>query len=676
MSDYLDEVFGPSGLLARRFQGYTPREGQVALARAVDAAIANGEHLIAEAPTGTGKSVAYSVPAAWRAVHESLRVVIVTANIALQEQLVRKDLPLLKEILGPVLSRDFTYALLKGRNNYLCLNRLENGYDEPPRADDFVKIDDIVKWSRTTKTGDKSELPFEPEARVWNRFSVSSDDCSGKDCDYVEQCWAQAANERASTADVVVTNYHLFFADMQVRDMTGDMAFILPRYDVAILDEGHKAVDIARDFFGGQVTEGAVRRSVSMVDAIARSGMDETIADFFEQLRNYRRSPAYKARLRQPNVLNWEPLHQTLRDACSHYEFVWKELDRKLEDMDLSERRPVRRRMRKIVQRWRRADEIDAQLLEAMTLPTPARPEDMRVHFIEEDGDRVKLCVSPVHVAEKLQESLFSQTLSVTTTSATLAVRGSFDFVTKELGVNLGDQQAKTLEAPSPFRWGEQALLVTPHGLPDPSKDRAKHEALVTETCARVIEEAKGRTLALFTSKRGIDNAYRRVIHTGYRILRQGEMPRTKLIDEFRRDVSSVLLGTESFWAGVDVPGESLSCVFIDRLPFIPPDDPILDALQAQDRECFMKYSVPKAIIAFKQGFGRLIRTATDRGVVVCMDGRLTTKNYGRMFLDSLPPVMRSSDIADVGRFLRGEQIQGGVVAVPPVSGGASLVNW
>lgn len=675
MSGYLDEVFGPNGLLAHRFKGYTPREGQVALARAVDRAISEGEHLVAEAPTGTGKSVAYAVPSAYHAVQQGIRVVIVTANIALQEQLVRKDLPLLREILGPVLPRDFTYALLKGRNNYLCLNRLENGYDEVPRSDDLIKIQDIVKWSSETKNGDKSELAFEPESRVWSRFSVTSEDCSGKDCDYFEQCWAEAANEKAAAADIVVTNYHLFFADMQVRDMTGDMAFILPRYDVAILDEGHKAVDIARDFFGGQVTEGAVKRSVSMVDAITRVGMDETISDFFEQLGNYRRSPVYKARLRQPNVVNWEPLHQVLRDACSHYEFVVKELDRKLEDLDLSERRPIRQRMRKILQRWRRADEIDAQLLEAMTLPPPKRPEDMRVHFIEEDGDRIKLCVSPVHVAEKLQESLFSQTLSVTTTSATLAVRGSFDFITNELGVNLGDQKARTLEAPSPFRWGEQALLVTPHGLPDPSKDRAKHETLVTETCARVIEEAKGRTLALFTSRRAIDLAYRRVIHSGYRILRQGEMPRTKLIDEFRRDVSSVLLGTESFWAGVDVPGESLSCVFIDRLPFIPPDDPILDALQAQNRDCFMKYSVPKAIIAFKQGFGRLIRAATDRGVVVCMDGRLTTKNYGRMFLDSLPPVTRSSDIADVGRFLRGEQIHG-LASTSIAGGGASFVNW
>jgi len=672
MSDYIDDVFGPTGLLAKRFTGYAPRQGQVDFARAVDHAIANGEHLVAECPTGTGKSIGYAVPASFHASQEKLRVIIVTANIALQEQLVRKDLPLLADILP----WKFTYSLLKGRSNYLCVDKVENGSREPLHPADAMLNSEIEQWIRGTETGDKSELAFEPEPRLWGRYSVGSDDCHGKDCDFFEQCWANAARLQAAEADIVVTNYSLLFADMQVRDMTGDMVSILPRYDIVILDEGHKAVDIARDFFGAQVTEGAVKRAVGLVPAIERDGMDEVIEDFFEQLRNYRRSASYKARLRTPHAVKWDGIHQVLQDAESFYNHKWNELDQKIEwGVEPHERRALRKQQRKINQRCERTKEIREQIVEAMVLAKPARPEELRVHFLEEEGERIKLCASPVYVAERLQESLFSQTLSVTTTSATLASRGSFDFIIKDLGV----EKPNTLIAASPFRWGDQALLVTPTGLPDPTKERAKHAALVTETCAKVIMEAGGRTLGLFTSRRGVDEAYRRAIHTGYRILRQGEMPRTRLIDEFRRDIKSVLLGTESFWAGVDVPGESLSCVFIDRLPFTPPDDPILDALQEHDKDCFKNISIPRAIIAFKQGFGRLIRSASDRGVVVCMDGRLTTKFYGNFFLQSLPPVSRSRDIADVGRFLRGEKLLDQPQPLSMGDGtvvGGSLVNW
>jgi len=477
----------------------------------------------------TGKSIAYSVPSIYRAVTEHLRVVIVTANIALQEQLQRKDLPLLQELMSEILPRDFSYTLLKGRSNYLCVNRLEEGYQEAPAPADHAFIKDIVNWAAHTKTGDKSELPFEPAPHVWNRFSVSSDECLGKDCDYYEQCYANAANKAAQEADVIVTNYHLFFADMQVRDMTGDMAFVLPPYDVAIMDEGHKAVDIARSFFGSQVTEGAVKRAIGLLPANERAGKDDTIERFFAHLRQLRRLPSYKARLRQPGIIAADELLTALEHANKWYAAEWKNLDHKSEECEPDERRSLRRRMRKLAQRTRRALEITHHIEAANTLAPPERPQDWRVHFIEEDGDKIKLCSSPVHVAERLQESLFSQVLSTTTTSATLAAKGSFDFVVSELGV----ERPNTLLAASPFRWGEQALLVTPSGLPDPSRERMKHEALVTETCARVVEEAEGRTLALFTTRKAIDAAYRRLLPLShkYRILRQGEMPRTQLID-------------------------------------------------------------------------------------------------------------------------------------------------
>lgn len=646
MSDYIDDVFGSNGLLARRFAGYTPRVGQVALSRAVDAAMRDGEHLVAEAPTGTGKSLAYAVPATYHAAQEGLRVVIATANIALQEQLVDKDLPLLTSILP----WKFEYTLLKGRSNYLCLDRLLNGAPATLHQHDEGRNREILEWADRTECGDVSELPFEPGARLWSRFSVSSDDCLGSDCEHAAQCFANAAQRRAIDAHVVVVNYHLLFADMQVRDMTGDAAFVLPRYDVAILDEGHRAVEIARDFFGSRITERSVEWAAKMLDPEVRDPLNRAASDFFAALREHRRSPSYRARLRAPNAVEWASLDAALLKAIGRYGHMIANLEGSAgEGGDPADRKTLRR----LKGKWRRVCELRGHITAAMTLP---RKDPPVVHFIEEERDNVTvaLCSKPLSVSQRLHEDLFDQTLSVTVTSATLTARGSFDYVVGDLGVT----EPATLRAESPFRWGDQVLLVTPSGLPDPTKDKRRHGELVTETCSRVIELAEGRTLGLFTSHRALDEAYERALRTGYRILKQGDMPRSKLIAEFRDDVRSVLLGTESFWAGVDVPGESLSCVFIDRLPFTPPDDPILDAMQELDRECFMKVSVPKAIIAFKQGFGRLIRTVADRGVVVLMDGRVVTKFYGRMFLESLPPTARSVDLEDVGNFLRGEPLR------------------
>lgn len=651
MIDYIDGVFGPQGVLAAHFAGYSPRPGQIAFSRAVDRAISTGEHLVAEAGTGVGKSLGYAVPASYHAAHSGNRVVIVTANIALQEQIVRKDLPFLTSILP----WKFTYALLKGRQNYACVERMENGVREQIDPRDMEQARDIVAWGKKTKTGDKSELSIEPNARLWSRFSVGSDECLGKECEFVDQCFANAANAHAQGANVIVTNYHLLFADMQIRDMTDDHAFVLPPYDVAILDEGHKAVDIARDFFGGRVTEGSLRRAFGLLPEHKRAFAENHVRKFFDDLRALRNSPKYKARLRSPDAVPWDELVQQLDKTASIYcAMAEKHTDDEAETGDIHERRKLRKTARRLKLRARRARELGGQIEEAMLLKTSIDPLQLKVHFLEDDGDRVALCSKPVHVADRLREDLFGATLSTTVTSATLTSRGSFDFAIRDLGV----QKPTTMIAESPFRWGSQVLLVIPSGLPDPTAKRAEHTKLVIETCAKVIEEAEGRTLGLFTSRRAVEDAYERAVKTNYRILKQGDMPRMKLIDEFRKDVRSVLLGTESFWAGVDVPGESLSCVFIDRLPFTPPDDPIMSALQEQDPECFMKYSVPRAIIAFKQGFGRLIRATTDRGAVVVMDGRISTKFYGRFFLESLPMTLRSTNIGDVGRFLRNEPLQ------------------
>jgi ATP-dependent DNA helicase DinG len=658
LSDYIDDVFGPQGVLAQKFAGYQPREGQIALARAVDRAIATSGHLLAEAPTGTGKSIGYAVPAIHHAVKHRSAAVIVTANIALQEQLVRKDLPLLSEVLPDF----FRYALLKGKNNYLCLDKLNNGAPGLPDPEDAEMNACIAKWAETTKTGDMSDLPFQPPARLWARFSVSSDECFGKDCEFYNSCYSQIAREMASIAEIVVTNYHLFFADMQVRKATKGMVSLLPNYSVAILDEGHKAVEIARDFFGFRITEGMFRNIASYLDYTEKVALESAYNDFFISLGMYRRNPKYKSRIREMNCVPSERIDNALEAAIENYAKMLGGLLTDYQSLDIQERK----RVHKLAARYTRAKELREEIAAAMMLE---RGDVDNVYFIDEEKGRVALCSKPVNVADMLREQLFKFTSSVSVTSATLATCGSFEYVSKDLGVD----GAKTLIVPSPFSWSDQVLLITPPDVPEPNDPRFAVE--VARKFAQTIELARGRTLGLFTSYKGLNAAHEQAMQTGYRILKQGDMPRTQLIDEFKRDINSVLLGVESFWAGVDVPGESLSCVFIDKLPFTTPDDPIMDALTERDRDWFMKYSVPKAIIAFKQGFGRLIRTTTDKGVVVLCDRRVATKFYGRHFIESLPQVPRSSNIDDVRHFLDGEPLVRVSTMTAPLSSSRSLLD-
>jgi ATP-dependent DNA helicase DinG len=381
------------------------------------------------------------------------------------------------------------------------------------------------------------------------------------------------------------------------------------------------------------VTAGAVRWAGRLLSKTGNAKLGDklgTEADrFFDRLVAYRRSPAYKTRLRQPHVVAWSELCSTLRAAAGAYTAASEAAT------DSDERGELRRSLR-------RAETLAEQIESAMTLA-----DEGSVYFIEEDTKgRATLSAKPIEVADRLRQTLFDQTHSVTITSATLSTGGSFDYVARELGVSA----PREIIAETPFRWDEQALLIVPDGMPEPNDP--SFPAAVASIFAEIIDLARGRTLGLFTSYRNLNATYQRIAGNGHRVLKQGDMPRTALIDEFRRDIGSVLLGTESFWAGVDVPGESLSCVVIDRLPFPTPDDPVLDAITERDRNWFRNYSVPRAVIAFKQGFGRLIRTTTDRGVVVVLDRRIVTKPYGRLFVQSLPDVLKSRRLDSVRRFL------------------------
>ncbi|ACY13507.1 ATP-dependent DNA helicase [Haliangium ochraceum] len=642
MSDYIDTVFGPDGLLADRFPAYAPRPGQISLARAVDAAIADGAHLLAEAPTGCGKGIGYAVPASYHAAHNGLRVVLATSSINLQEQLVTTDLPLLESILPwPV-----RFALLKGKRNYLCLSRL---YEGSARSDfatpsDHEMRSDIRAWAALTETGDKSELSFEPPDRVWNDFSTSAEECKGSECRFHDACFAVKARAAAEEADIVVSNYHLLGVHLQLREATG-RNLVLPKFDVAVCDEGHKLADIARDFFGFRVTLGSLRWLAARLKRLGADRLSKLLhADgsaFFEALQGYQRSGAYTCRLRELEPVRWLPLHYTLREIIDHYEHALA-IAPPLNDLDPDLRAEERDRRATLERTLSRASTLAQNLTAAMEL------EDKGcVYYLEElPKGGVAVCCKAIDVSERLQDSLFAKTQSTIVTSATLTAGDSFDYVRKDLGV----QSPRELVVDSPFDFRKQVLFIVPDCVIDPRGPG--FPTCVAWTVEQAVRLAGGRTLGLFTSYRNLDTAYARIADCGYRVLRQGDKPRTQLVDEFRRDVKSVLLGTESFWAGVDVQGEALSCVVIDRLPFPPPNDPVIDALKERGGNSFLSASLPRAIIAFKQGFGRLIRASDDRGVVVVLDERLYTTFYGRAFLRSLPAMRKSRTLEDVQTFL------------------------
>jgi ATP-dependent DNA helicase DinG len=635
MTDHLNEVFGAGGLLARRFPGYEAREGQVALARTVDLAMRDGRHALGEGPCGTGKGVAYGVPAVWHAHHRKKRVVIATANIALQEQLIRKDLPL----LASVLPWPFTFALLKGRNNYLCIDATAEAEARGELAgmmrDDLdQKMDEIRAWAAATATGDVSELSFVPAPIVWSRFSVGSDDCKGDACPFRDRCFSERAKATAAEADIVVTNFHLLFAHLALRRETG-MDLVLPPFDLLLLDEAHELADVARDFFGFKVSE----RSVTRLARFAERRRNEPLAawlrrdaeELFADLAAVARSPGYRCRLRKPDFVSPAGVLGALAEVARIAGAIAD--DEGLEPAERAEGRNVRRQ----------AQTVAAHIVEGTTLSDPNK-----VYWIELDPKgRARLGAKPVEVAELLREELFERTESVTLVSATLTTAGTFDFVRAEVGVPDG---AIEVVAESPFDFRRQALLIVPDGLPDPREPDYIEAA--ADAVQKVIDHCDGRTLGLFTSYRNMNAVHERVSGNGHRVMRQGDMPRSELTRLFKEDVGSVLLKTESFWTGIDVPGEALTGLVIDKLPFPNMDDPIIDAICARDRQAFGNYLVPRAIIMLRQGVGRLIRSQSDIGVVVILDRRIADKAYGKRFLRSLPNMLTSRSLESIPRFL------------------------
>jgi ATP-dependent DNA helicase DinG len=635
----IEGIFGPGGLLAKRHPGYEFRPSQLAMAQIADEAFEKHQHAVIEAGTGTGKTLAYLIPA----IRSGRRVVISTATKSLQEQLFQKDVPFLQKHFAPNLNA----ALMKGRANFLCRQKVHQMEGQPvlKGIDEIDWFSQIRDWEKLTETGDRSELTFLPDdAELWNRIDARSDLCTGQKCPEFQRCFITAMHQRAQEADLVIVNHHLFFADLAIRQ--DDFGSILPEYSAVVFDEAHEIEDVASDYFGRQLssyrfeelardTENILRvlriESAPLRRHLAR--LRERARSFFERFPEregrYPFGPAERNSFLEQN----REAYDDLTSAVKRIEAELAALTPKPEEVIALARRAaeMRREM--------------AFLLES--------EEKAYVYWYERRGRGVFLAATPIDVSEILREKLFGQFDTVILTSATLAVEGRFDYLKQRLGVLL---PAKESVLPQEFDYRTQALLFIPQTIPDVR--HPSFPASAADEIARLLEISEGRAFCLFTSYAQMKDIYERVSgRLRFPLLLQGTAPRSVLLDRFRSTPHAVLFATSSFWQGVDVPGAQLSCVIIDKLPFAVPSDPIVAArvraLTEDGRNAFAEYQVPEAVLALKQGFGRLIRSKTDRGILAILDNRIRRMQYGKIFIESLPEYTITQDLANVARFMK-----------------------
>ena len=672
-------VLSDAGPIARAMPGFEPRDGQRRMAAAVAAVIDNGGTLLAEAGTGTGKTLAYLIPA----ILSRQRVLVSTGTKNLQEQVFFKDLPSLRESIGVA----FTATLMKGRTNYLCLHRWEN-YRDAVEGDTgtsgrlidiggHVFLPVIQQWAKKTRTGDRAELRDLPEdLPLWKEVSADADTCLGTECPRYGDCFLTLMRQRAAESDVVIVNHHLLCADASVRQSA--YGEVIPSCPTLVVDEAHQLEDVATQYFGvvfsnfrvDDLARDAERllptvpleagRVESAVRALTQ--INDRAGIFFSALSLARAASATAdARVRYTSEAMADCAEEGLMLAGA-----LEELERALVDRDsgLPGRRSASRegsgaRDSGGVHDSEFEDGVDEAIA---TIARRARDlrQDLRfllraddegfVFYLEHRGLGTFLRASPVDVSRIVRDALFDRFRTVVLTSATLAVDGSFNYIKGRLGIGVAGE----LQMASEFDYAQQALLYLPRRMPPP-KSTSFAEAVARETIA-LLTRSRGRAFVLFTSYR-ILRAVQPLVEMAlpYPILVQGTAPRSALIDEFRSTPNAVLLATSSFWQGVDVVGDSLSCVVIDKLPFASPGDPVIsariDAINARGGDAFAEYQVPLAILSLQQGLGRLIRHRSDRGVLAVLDPRLATMGYGRRFLASLPPAPVTRDLGAVDRF-------------------------
>ena len=650
----MQEIFGPEGLIAQTHPEYEYRPGQIQMAEAVMRAFEDQHHLIVEAGTGTGKTLAYLVPAVAAALSGRGRVIVSTGTKNLQEQLMDKDIPFLQNVLPS----KFTATCMKGRNNYVCLTRLGRAENAPvlEGLEEVDYFEQVSHWARSSTHGDRAELRDLPESlSFWRHIDARSETCLGQKCLDYDPCFITRMRQRAIESDIVVVNHHLFFADLALRN--GAYGSVLPEYSAVILDEAHLIEDVASEYFGAQVSNyqvddllhdvasqrienDEVDREVTKSAARAERLAENFWMGFREGRGDEGRYPiipgTFAKRSREGEIVS-----TPLGDLYVSFDGALARLETTL---DALRDKPVE--IENLVRRIRQL-RFDLQFV--------VTGSDRKfVYWFERRGRGIFLRASPIDVAGLLEDKLFSEVGTVVLTSATLSSAGNFSFIRERLGLD----KARDLIAASSFDFEQQAVLYLPTQMPDPrSPEWAKAAAAEV---IRILNATDGRAFVLSTSLSGMQSLYDLVMpEVDYYCLVQGSASKGQLLERFRETPNSVLFATSSFWQGVDVRGEQLSCVIIDKLPFAVPTDPLVAArqryIEQQGGSSFHEYSVPQAIIALKQGLGRLIRSTTDKGVLAVLDPRLRTKGYGRLFLQSLPPCRVTSRISELASIFHKE---------------------
>ena len=644
-------VLGHEGALAGVLDGFESRASQQQMAEAVARTVSDGGVLLAEAGTGTGKTIAYLVPA----ILSGRKVLVSTGTRNLQQQLIDKDVPLLQRALGP-----FRATCMKGRGNYLCLHRFEQArHDDRPRDDETrVAMTLIEHWAPRTQTGDRAELADLPEdLPFWHAIAATTENCLGSECPRYTDCFVTRMRQEAADADVVIVNHHLLCADAAVRRHS--FGEVIPECHVGIVDEAHQLEDVATQYFGLSVSNyrieqlftdaGAIRMSPLFVpaqDAVAVTRAVERLGvasrAFFLDLQT--RRPG----VRQAQDAGSSSLDERLRVTGEVLAEAAGESGLELIDA-LTAMEEALALLKDVPEDLRAIGKRAGEIRDDLRFLLRAQGEEY-VYFLELRGRHVALRAAPIDVSQIIRDVLVDRLPTLVLTSATLSIGGSFGYVRARLGIG----EALEVRVPSEFDYKTQALVYLPRRMPDPRT--REYAAAFADEAERLLIASEGRAFLLFTSYAALRDAHARLsLRLPYPMLVQGSMPRGVLLEQFRRTSNAVLFGTASFWQGVDVVGDALSCVIIDRIPFASPGDPVIaariEALQRRGIDAFAGFQVPLAILALLQGVGRLIRHRQDRGVIALLDPRLQSMGYGRRFLNALPPAPVTRRPDDVARF-------------------------